>query len=203
MKKSKLLLVLVLSSTLILSACGSPKNSTGPTPTPEPQTFELTEDQKPIVSLIPRPDGHELKLKIDKIPSMVKNIEYELLYTAVDNDLEIEKGAGDTINLNSSNIERNILLGTASCTNGCKYKYDTGITGGTLTLTLLTDSGQSNTFETPFTLKTGKDIKKAGNIITLSTEDYTQTVTSPKTNSFYLLIKNYQNGYDLFDSTSF
>lgn len=197
-------LIMVLALSLFLSGC-TPKPTPTPTPTPAPKTWELLPADKPLISLIPRTDGHELKLKIEKIPTNIKEIEYELLYTAVDNNLEIEKGAGDTLKSPQSSIERNILLGTSSCTNGCKYKYDTGVTGGTLSLTLVNQNGQFATFQTPFTLKTGKEIKKQNSSIGLPTENYSQKVTNPKPATFYLLLKNFggEGDYSLFDSGSF
>lgn len=197
---------LIILTTLVLAGCGS-KNTPAPTPTPAPKIVELQQQEKPIIDLVPRADGHELKLQISNIPSFISQIEYELLYTAVDNGMEIEKGAGDTIKVNSSKVERNILLGTASCTNGCKYKYDAGITGGTLSLTLITTNGQISTFETQFTLKSGKDIKQNGNVISLSTENYSQPISNSKTNAYYLLIKNFgstdNSAYSLFTSDNF
>ncbi len=198
--------IIILLSSFFLFGCNSNSTPT-PTPTPSPKIIELSQNEKPIVSLIPRTDGHEIKLKIENIPPTINQIEYELLYTAVDNNMEIEKGAGDTIKLTSQSVERNLLLGTSSCTNGCKYKYDNGVTGGTLSLTLITNNNQIITFETPFTLKTGKDIKKANNTITLPVENYSQTVSNPKPASFYLLLKNFGSPdgapYKLFESGSF
>ena len=51
-----------------------------------------------------------------------------------DGNMEIEKGLGDTIKDVGTTIERKLLLGTESCTNGCKYKYDEGVSGGTISL---------------------------------------------------------------------
>src|SRR5512145_1807324 len=120
---------LLLSLTLLLSACGKKTTSTI-TPTPEPKLVEMAPADRPLVSLVPRADGHMLYLKISHLPASVSQIEYEVIYTATDGSSEIEKGVGDTIKEITSTLERNILLGTESCTNGCKYKYDEGVNGG-------------------------------------------------------------------------
>lgn len=198
----KILTLSIIS--LLLSACGQ-KSTPIPTPTPAPRIFELNQNDRPVISLIPRTDGHELELSLKNIPSSIQRIEYELLYTAVDNGMEIEKGVGDTIKDIGNSISRKLLLGTSSCTNGCKYKYDTGVTGGTLSLTLINQSGQAAMFETPFVIRTGAQIKKESNQITLDTENYSHSVSNPKNNSFYILIKNFggQESYSLFESGSF
>lgn len=187
MNKLKIASVFVLSS-FLFSACGTTPTAKV-TPTPTPKIIELSVAQKPYISLIPRADGHELKLKIDNIPSSIVSIEYELLYTAIDNNLEMEKGVGDTIKNITKNIERDLLLGTASCTNGCKYKYDSGITGGTLSLNFITDSGQVVTYQTPFVLETTADIKKDGGL-SLSTENISIKGTATGSN-YFILIKNF------------
>ena len=147
-------------SSFAFSACGS-KPAPAPTPTPAPRVLEMKAEDKPIVKLIPRSDGHLLKLVIDKIPSYVKQIEYELLYIATDNgNIEIEKGLGDTLKVDSSTLSRDLLLGTESCTSGCKYKYDNGVSAGTISLTLITDNNQVASYQAPFSLQTGQQIKK-------------------------------------------
>lgn len=177
---------LLLFSTLFLSGCG--KKTPAPTPTPTPKLIELTDAEKPYISLIPRSDGHEITIKITKIPESIESMEYELIYTAVDNGLEIEKGAGDTVKSVSGSIERKVLLGTESCTNGCKYKYDTGVNGGKLNLTLITKNGQMSTMESPFSLRTAAEIKKLG-AIDLPSENYSGKITT-KTGEFYIMVKN-------------
>lgn len=183
----KIILTLALSS-LLLSACG-PKTTVNTTPSPTPKVVELSLKDRPYISLIPRTDGHELKLKIDNIPSSITSIEYELLYSASDNGLEIEKGVGDTLKTITKNMERDLLLGTASCTNGCKYKYDAGITGGTLSLNFITNGSQTATYQTTFVLKTSADIKKDGGL-SLTDEKFS-IKASPVGNNYYILMKNF------------
>jgi hypothetical protein len=159
----------------------------------------LSDSEKPIISLIPRSDGHELKLKIENIPTNVTKIEYELIYSATDNGLTMEKGVGDTVKITSSSIEKDLLLGTASCTNGCKYKYDEGIDSGTLSLYLYTDDNQSTTYETPFILITSADIKKDGGF-TLNTQDFSVKATTTAKSDYFVAIKNYPSYYSVFSN---
>lgn len=183
----------------VFSACDKkPASTSTPTIIPTPRLIEIAPQDRPYISLIPRADGHELKLKINQIPQNISQIEYELLYTAVDEGNEIEKGVGDTIKVTSANIERDLLLGTASCTNGCKYKYDTGINGGTLSLTFVSQTSQISTFQTPFTLASALEVKKTKSI-TLPTEKFTINLETVS-NEFFVLLKNYQPGFSLFSS---
>ena len=155
----KKILFLLLVSSFFLSSCGTKKTIISPTPTPIPRELIITDDQKPVVSLTPREDGHELTLIVSKINPLFIKIEYELIYTATDSGLEIEKGVSgnfETKDITNGSSERKILLGTESCTNGCKYKYDSGINGGSLSLTLMTKDNQVASLEMPFTLTSTK-----------------------------------------------
>jgi hypothetical protein len=155
----KKILGLILLSSLFLSACGKTQTIPEPTPTPIPREYVLTETDKPQVNLTPRTDGHELTLKISSIKPVFTKIEYELIYTASDQGLEIEKGVSgtaETKDIINGNFERKLLLGTESCTSGCKYKYDTGVNGGTLNLTLITQDNQVASMTLPFTLTSTK-----------------------------------------------
>lgn len=194
--KNIFILILV---TFFLSACGAKNTQNKITPTPAPRVFEMPQHERPYISLIPRADGHMIYLKLDKIPSYIKQIEYELLYSATDNGNEIEKGVGDTIKDIKSSIERSLLLGTESCTSGCKYKYDEGVFGGTLTLSFITNDGQITTFETPFTIKSSADFKKQGNI-DLPTKDIV-VKAAPNDKNFYIMMSNYGIlGYSIFSA---
>lgn len=190
---------IIILSAFFLSACGKKTKTNNVTPTPAPKELELSEKEKPIISLIPRQDGHELKLIIDNIPQSISDIEYELIYSAIDEGLEMEKGVGDTIKVTSPKIERDLLLGTSSCTNGCKYKYDQGVVGGTLSLTFLTVNNQSLRYETPFVLKTSADIKKDGGL-SLNLENFQVKATSTSKSDYFILIKNLPSYYSVFSN---
>jgi len=182
---------LLILPVFIFSACIlKPSAPAKPSPTPEPKTIELKPEEKPYLSLIPSADGHWLKLKIDNISNFITQIEYELIYRAVDNQSEIEKGLGDTVKeIQGNRVERDLLMGTSSCTNGCKYKYDTGITGGNLSLTFITPNSEPLSYETPFILKTGTELKK-DKILALSEENFTINLSNPGSD-YFLLLKNY------------
>jgi len=187
--RSTLPILAIVFSAFFISACGKKdKDKKGVLPTPTPKMVEIELDRKPYISLTPRADGHEIKLKIVNIPDNITQIEYELIYLAVDGHLELEKGAGDTVKVEGSSLEKDILLGTASCTNGCKYKYDEGITGGTLSLIFINNSGQMTTHETPFTLASSSDINSQNSF---SLEDLTITTKSVATGQFFILLKNF------------
>lgn len=188
-------LCLVLVSALFLSACGKKNTTTTTAPSPTPKLMELAVADRPQVSLTPRSDGHELTLKVSSI-SNISKIEYEILYFANDGGLEIEKGASGIIeskDISSGTAERKILLGTESCTNGCKYKYDTGITGGNINLKFTTTNSQLAIFDSPFILRTSAEIKKAGKLI-WTEENFNYSPSKLTGNNFFIAHKDYKNG---------
>ena len=151
----KKILFLFLITSLTLSACGTKKTVTQATPTPVPRELTITDNQKPTINLTSREDGHELTLIISKVDPIFTKIEYELIYTASDAGIEIEKGVSGNVESKdyvNGVAQRKILLGTESCTSGCKYKYDAGVNGGNLNLTMITKDNQVASLEIPFTL---------------------------------------------------
>ncbi len=164
-------------------------------PTPTPKLVEIELSKRPHISLIPRADGHELKLIIDSITDEIRSIEYELIYNAQDEGLDIEKGLSGMVDVDSDTIEKDLLLGTASCTNGCKYKYDEGINGGSLHIAFTTKNNQIALYDTDFVLSNTPQVKKDG----LTLGDFILEA-SPSQNEFFLLLKNYNNNYSVFSS---
>ena len=197
-------LILILFSLFFLSGCGK-KAAPAPSPTPAPKLVEMEPQYRPEISLTPRADGHELYLKINKISDTIGKIEYEITYLATDNNLEIEKGASgiiETSELATGKVERKILLGTESCTNGCKYKYDSGVSGGNLNLIFSINNGQMSMFDTPFILRSTADLKKAGGLLEWSEENYTYTPKNkPSGSHFFIAHKNYLDGSYLVTSS--
>lgn len=205
LKKIFTLSILALT-TFSLSACGSKTATLPPSPTPAvAKIVDLPQSERPLISLSPRADGHLLYLQISKIPASISSIEYELIYTATDGSMEIEKGLGDTIKDIPTNrvLSRDLLLGTESCTNGCKYKYDDGVKSGTLSLNFIDSQGQMSTFETPFSLRSAKDIIKEKQI-SLSTENFSLPSSAKLSglNAYYVLLKQYKGGYSVFSNLS-
>lgn len=194
-KKNISKLIIVSFCIFLLSACGKKKDQSVVTPTPTSRLIEIELEKRPYISLIPRSDGHELKLKISRISSDIKTIEYELIYTAIDGDLEIEKGLSGTLEIDSDQIEKDLLLGTASCTNTCKYKYDEGVVGGFINIIFTTQSDQIAMFETAFVLSNTAQVRKEG----MSLNDF-NLKANPTLNEFYLLMQNYNQDYSVFSS---
>lgn len=194
--------VLIISSIfifLILRKDKKTDNKITPNTSQTSTEINLEEKDRPYVSLIPRADGRELKLKITNIIDKFTSADYELIYTAEDEGLEIEKGAAGTIDIVNSSLEKDLLLGTSSCTNGCKYKYDDGVTGGVLTIVLTTDKNEYVTFETPFILRSSSQINKAKGF-SLNQEEFEVEATVNNKSDFYIAIKNFKNFYSVFSN---
>lgn len=167
-----LFLVIILTSSLVLSGCSSKKksppvsNNLAPSPTQIPvKTPEEAAKDGPFFSLIPSTDGHWLTIEIKNIPSETKSLEYELIYQAEFEGNLVERGVstlGSPVELddsatngsNKKEFSKKILLGTASCTTVCKYKYDEGVKEGTFTL-ILNKTSSKEKYESPFTLLKG------------------------------------------------
>ncbi|HOZ80627.1 MAG TPA: hypothetical protein PK370_00205 [Candidatus Woesebacteria bacterium] len=199
MKTTIKALCLLLIFSFFLSSCGK-KTAPAPSPTPAPRAFTLENQEIPYVKLTPSLDGHWLYLEFKNLSKNFSKIDYELIYSAIDNGNEIEKGLAGTIEqseLNSS-VKKDLLLGTQSCTNGCKYKYDSGVVGGVITLTIANKSSQVATVEYPFVLQTGSKIKQSGISYNL---DNLIIKANTSGNDSYLLIKNPQS-YSIFSSSN-
>lgn len=162
---------LVLFSSILLSGCALRKSAVNPSeipeakPTPFPtKPIEQTIKERPFVSLIPSTDRHWLTLEVKNIVKGTEGLEYELTYFAEAEGSRIERGvstAGKPVDLNgATSFFKKILLGSASCTTGtCKYKYDEGISEGTLTLTL-NKAGGKEKYESVFRVQQGKEGKE-------------------------------------------
>jgi len=193
-----IILIIVMIITIVVGKNKKTTTSSNTTETKTTEELSLSDEEKPYISLVPQADGHRLNLKISDIPKNISEIEYDLIYTAKDENIEIEKGVGGTAKIEGNSIERELLLGTESCTNGCKYKYDEGITGGTLTLSFMTADGQSALYEAPFVFLTSTDIKTKG--LSLETENLLIKATISSKNDYFVLIKNFKPVYSVFSS---
>lgn len=193
-------LVLIIVTIVMVTTGNNKKTSVNNTTqnTKTETELVLTDEQKPYISLTPQADGHRLNLKISNIPESIKEIEYDLIYTAKDENIEIEKGVGGTAKIEGTSMDRELLLGTESCTSGCKYKYDEGITGGTLSLSFITADGQSASYEAPFVLLTSADIKSKG--LSLETENFSIKASVSSKSDYFVLIKNFKPVYSVFSS---
>lgn len=92
---------------------------------------ELPFDQRPVVSLTPRSDGHWLKLSIagvNRVPGAA-TVDYMLVYEVPDKP---SQGVPGTVSLTGITvIDRDLLLGSES---SGKFRYDEGVEKGELTL---------------------------------------------------------------------
>lgn len=134
MKKALIIFILFILLLGIFFLLTRPKQEPIPTPkkTKKPVVAmidELAEGDRPVVALSSRPDGRELTLKIDNLKNF-ETVEYELIYLTEG----VQRGVIGDVDLKpgQTNFSRNLLLGT--CSRG-KCRYDTNVTGGTLTVT--------------------------------------------------------------------
>jgi hypothetical protein len=102
----------------------------------EENVAEIAFDKRAVASLTPSEDGHWLKLKIDKLLTGAKTLDYELLYKLPDGRTQ---GVPGTVKLDGNAIERDLLLGSES---SGKFRYDEGVEQGTLSLRFRNDKGK-------------------------------------------------------------
>ena len=154
MKRFLPLIVLILGA-LVLVAVFFVIKGRKPANTSESEetVAETPFEKRPVASLTPSADGHWLKLKIDKMGTLGKSLDYELLYSLPDGRTQ---GVPGTIDVSSiSNVERDLLLGSES---SGKFRYDEGVKEGTLTLKFRDSKGHLTAkFSTTFSLFSGTD----------------------------------------------
>ncbi|HSW89741.1 MAG TPA: hypothetical protein VLH19_02615 [Patescibacteria group bacterium] len=125
---------LVLSGSLLLSACSGGKPAAAPGPTARPRKADVNVNLEPVanrpfVRLSPRSDGKAISMTLLSEKKGAKDLEYEVEYSSG----SLLQGAfGSVDSLANLPITKEILLG--SCSTGGKCTYNTNVTGGTLTL---------------------------------------------------------------------
>lgn len=140
--KKLLPLFLLLGGVLVLGAVFFfIAKSTKETPSPEEESEiapEVALPNRPVAKLTPSVDGHYLTMNITKLDKITaKTLDYELLYSLPDGRTQ---GVPGTIALAGSDlIERKLLLGSES---SGKFRYDEGVSQGTLTLKFRNDEGK-------------------------------------------------------------
>lgn len=111
----------------------------------EASVRELPQSQWPAVSLTPTEDpavpnslGHFLEFRVQKInvPG-ASSMDYLLVYTTSNGG---QQGVPGTVKLVGSTIDKKLLLGSAS---SGKYRFDAGVSTGTLTITFRDGNGKS------------------------------------------------------------
>ncbi len=105
-------------------------------PGDEESVVEIPFDQRPVVSLTPTEDGHYLIMKMTDLGLEAATLDYEILYDTADG---ITQGVPGTSELNSAEVERDILLGSES---SGKFRYDEGVSEGTITLRFRNSKGK-------------------------------------------------------------
>ncbi|HUV42382.1 MAG TPA: hypothetical protein VMY36_00530 [Patescibacteria group bacterium] len=123
-----------------------------PTPTKEPEgtLIETTLAERPFVILTPTDDGHWLTIDVSRIKD-ADSLEYELLYNT---ESGATQGSINTVSLKGeTTYSKKILLGSES---SGRYKYDEGVTQGTLTIRLRGGPG-TRKLVTDFHLQQGDD----------------------------------------------
>lgn len=115
------------------------------TPKEKETVLDLPQSQWPLVTLSPTTDakipnslGHLLNLKVQKINvDGAASMDYLLVYNTSDGG---QQGVPGTIKLGGVDVDKNLLLGSES---SGKYRFDAGVSQGTITLTFRNSSGKS------------------------------------------------------------
>lgn len=112
---------------------------------------EIALEERPSVSLIPSEDGHYLKLTIAQIKvKKAASLDYELLYGLPDGRTQ---GVPGTVKLTGADVIKDLLLGSES---SGKFRYDEGVSGGTITLRFRDDKGKLlGKLSTKFSMQSG------------------------------------------------
>ena len=113
------------------------KNTDTPATEDEVSIPEISQDQRPMVSLTPTSDGHWLNFKVQNIKVKgASTMDYELIYTT---GTGIQQGVPGTVKLEGADVERKLLLGSES---SGKFRYDEGVKEGTMTIKFRNSAGK-------------------------------------------------------------
>lgn len=117
---------------------------------PEGVLIETTLEERPFITLTPSSDGHWLTIDVTRIQN-ADSLEYELLYNT---ESGATQGSINSVELKGeTTYSKRILLGSES---SGRYKYDEGVTQGTVTVRLRGGPG-TRKFVTEFHLQQGDD----------------------------------------------
>ncbi len=167
--------IFILGGIFLVLSKGRGSNST------DEQLVEIPLEDRPVVTLVPKEDGHWLHLTVEKLDPVKKNfsaksVDYELVYVSNSGT----QGVPGTVQLDDTKvIERDLLLGSESSGN---YRYDEGVEGGDLTLSFRDERGKLiSRVSTEFKLFNGVDEVASldGNIKFSVDEDVFVTVFNP------------------------
>lgn len=117
---------------------------------PEGVLIETSLEERPYITLSPSSDGHWLTVDVSRIQD-ADSLEYELLYNTASGATQ---GSINSVNLKGeSSYSKKILLGSESRGH---YKYDEGVTQGSLTVRLRGGKG-TRKLVTDFHVQQGDD----------------------------------------------
>lgn len=167
----------------------------------------LSESQWPAISLTPTEKsdvsgsmGHWLNFKVEKINIQgAASMDYLLVYNTSDGG---QQGVPGKISISGNSIEKKLLLGSES---SGKYRYDTGVETGTMTITFRDDDGKMiGKLSTEFHLQSGTDE------LTSADGTFAYTLDETPKGVYFITMKTYaqpeaptviwQNGYGVFAS---
>ncbi len=153
----------------------------------ETALIEVALPDRPYVTLSPKEDvsknfGHWLHLRIEKlkVPGAV-SLDYELLYNLQNGQ---PQGVPGTVILSGQNlIERDLLLGSES---SGKFRYDEGVTNGTLTLRFRNEKGK-------LLVKFVSDFHMQNSEKVLTSKDgkFTYTLDKAPTKTFFVTMSSF------------
>lgn len=155
MKKNYIVILAIIGIILILGGgflFWRSRTTKAPLPTPEPEgvLIETSLEERPYITLTPSDDGHWLTIDVSRIKE-AETLEYELLYNTITGATQ---GSINTVKLEGkSSYSKKILLGSESRGH---YKYDEGVTQGSLTARLRGGKG-TRKFVIDFHLQQGDE----------------------------------------------
>ena len=211
--KKYLPLIIIGAGVLVVAVAGiiiwNMMKSSGSTGTQqEANVPELPQNEWPIVTLTPTADptvpnslGHFLDFQVQKInvPGAA-SMDYLLVYTTSDGG---QQGVPGTIKLTGGDVEKKLLLGSAS---SGKYRFDAGVSTGTMTITFRDGNGKSmGKLVADFHLQFGDTV------LTSVDGKFTYTLTKAAKGVYFVTMPTFiqpdpslyvvwQNGYGVFAS---
>lgn len=124
-------------------------------PAPARQEVSLPKEEEPEIILDINSDRSGAILVVKEIADNFSQLEYELIYMAESEDLQIERGvAGGPLDISNGEVRESLLFGTESCTTGvCKRHIDKNVSSGILTIRLIDQKGKGWSVEKGFTIE--------------------------------------------------
>ena len=123
-------------------------------PRNEEGLMEVPFEKRPAVSLIPKEDGHYLKLRVERFEvAEFDSMDYLLLYNTKD---EVTQGVPGSEKVKGTDIfEADLLLGSESSGN---FRYDEGVETGSIEISFRDSDGELVAkFDSDFHMQKGTD----------------------------------------------